>query len=170
MRKLSCRVVQKLPKHEAGLALVEFVMVGVLVFLPLFLAVTEIGMRYYQHNTLTKAVQVAGRYYAMQCADKGHQVAYDGAIEFLRANIQTLLVKDGSLTLPSTNYVRERVTIMGYKNDMETPCTTDVASYLSCEESLECVFIKIKSPDGKNYQFGTWVDENTITVTERILR
>lgn len=154
-------------RRETGLAMVEFVIVASAIFVPLLLGVISVGLRYYQHNTLTMATQVAARYYAMHCAEKGHADAYTGAIGLLNANIQSLRVKDGgNLTSPSNNYVSTRTTVNGFAADLTTSCGTQA---LSCGST--CVFIQFSSPKGgASYVFGTWTDDNPITVTQRILR
>lgn len=158
-------------RRQHGLATVEFVIVAAGIFVPLLLGVISVGFRYYEHNALTKATQVAGRYYAMNCVEAGHGTAYTGAyggaLALLNANIQSVRVKDGgNLTKPTVDYVSLRTTVNGFSADLTTSCGTQDSS---CGPT--CVFIQFSSPKaGSSYVFGTWTDTSPITVTQRILR
>ena len=176
--RLRVRCMTPVQQRQRGLAMVEFAIVAAAIFVPLLLGVISVGFRYYGHNTLTKATQVAGRYYAMHCVEQGHQPAYDGALALLNANIQSVRVKDGgNLTSPTVNYVSPRATVEGFSDlgTIENPAPTSCGTQaLSC--ATACNFIKFTTPnpnaDAPNdrYVFGTWTDSNPITVTQRILR
>ena len=158
------------PKDQYGLAVVEFALVAALIFLPLFLGVIDVGMRYYQHNTLAKAVHDAARYYAMTCNGEGHgdnsSGAYGGALAILTANISGLQVKQGGvLGSPDLDYVSNLTTVNGLKEDLSA-CFQQADS---CNPG--CVYIEFQSPKpGSKYVFGTWEDTRTITSLQRVMR
>lgn len=157
------------PSSQTGLAIVELAAVGFVLAL-VFAGVTTYGVRFYQKNTLTKAIQDASRYYAMHCATDGHGSsttgAYGGALAILTANIAGLKVmQGGNPTTPDINYVAANTTVSGFTGDLSTSCGTLADS---CEPS--CEYIKLEAP-GNSYLFSNnYLIQSTISATNRIMR
>lgn len=157
------------PSSQSGLAIVELAAVGFVLALVLA-GVTTYGVRFYQKNTLTKAIQDASRYYAMRCAADGHGSsttgAYGGALAILTANIAGLKVmQGGSPTTADINYVAARTTVEGYASDLATSCGSLA---LSCGST--CEYIKFQAP-GDSYLFSNnYQIKSTISATNRIMR
>lgn len=159
------------PFFQSGLAIVELAVVGFVLALVLA-GVTTYGVRFYQKNTLTKAIQDASRYYATHCATDGHGTkytgAYGGALAILTANIAGLKVmQGGSPTTPDIEYVAPLTTVEGYSSDLATSCGTQADS---CDST--CVYIKFSAPKaGKSFLFSNgWSINQPISAVNRIMR
>lgn len=157
---------------QKGLATVEFVIVASLIFLPLFLGVTTVGLRYYQHNTLTKAVNDAARYYGMKCVSEKHgttltKQAYRGALEIMAANVEALNISfDQSVSVVDSLADRTEISCWKYANGSLVEVASDA---LSCES--ECEYVQMRVPKtGKSFQFPFWTDTSTILAITPIMR
>lgn len=168
---LGARVAMGRPTFQSGLAIAELAVVGFVLALVLA-GVTTYGVRFYQKNTLTKAIQDASRYYAMHCASDGHGTkytgAYGGALAILTANMAGLKVmQGGSPTTPDIEYVAPLTTVEGYTSDLATSCGTQADS---CDST--CIYIKFTAPKaGTSFLFSNgWSIDQPISAVNRIMR
>ena len=159
------------PSHQCGLAMIEFVLVASAVFLPLFLGVIDVGLRYYQHNTLTKAVHDASRYYAMNCASQKHGTsvtgAYGGALAIMGANIEALNVSFDQSVVDSLS---DRTDVRCLKYNSTTGKLDEFGLDAgSCDEG--CEYVEFSTPKaGKSFNFPFWQDKSTIVALSPIMR
>lgn len=159
---------------QNGLATVEFVLVASLVFLPLFLGVITVGLRYYQHNTLTKAVHDAARYYGMKCVGDKHGTsqsgAYGGALKIFAANIEVLNVKFGGGDVSDELAARTDISCLKYdENNEEQPFSLFLSGGLSCNDG--CQYVRLTSPkDQSSFLFPFWEDKTSVVSISPILR
>jgi Flp pilus assembly protein TadG len=166
--------------RETGMALVEFAAIGFVLAI-LFTGVLDLGLSFYNKNTLIKGVQEASRYYAMNCiadiALKGNSNAsYNAAMNILYSNITNLKVTSDN-TPVTLAYIKARTSVGGITNAnvisgaMTVTCPLSV-SQEACASTCDYIEFKLPSPAGSPFVLGklTITNTNPIRSVNRIMR